>query len=487
MGTLKIGLSKKVITPPAKSCAIFGIDYYRPSQYVESDLYANAVVLEEDDTIIMCSCDITQITDEFKAIVLEHVRKMAPEINTDKISISATHTHNSPYPNETVNQFTILAEYLPEGYTYEDDTPYDPEVWLGDRTVPYLAEKIAETICQAWQKRKEGYYSPGFGRCVVGFTRRTQYRDGKVINYGVTNSVNFDCMQGVNDTGVEMLFLFDENKKPIGAIVNVACPAQVLEQVHIIGADYWGKCRDFLKEDFGEDFVLVGLCGAAGDMTPRDLVRLPRYNSLVEPMLDIIPRRTDPEVYTMESLMDVSERLSMEIRRVYRKVCENLSDSAKIVCRRFTMSFPGKIIDNETYKEAKKTVREYVAKLENKALSSSEMGGILLPLEQIQRYKEQEFKRMKKSEIFIMRFADMAFAAFPYELFVDYGNRIKARSHATQTFLIQLANGSHGYLPTKIAYGSGGYGVDRVCFVEQSAGELLTETIIAEIMDIMKD
>ena len=43
----------------------------------------------------------------------------------------------------------------------------------------------------------------------------------------------------------------------------------------------------------------------------------------------------------------------------------------------------------------------------------------------------------------------MAFATNPFELFLDYGLRIKARSRALQNFLIQLACARGTYLPTR--------------------------------------
>ena len=56
-----------------------------------------------------------------------------------------------------------------------------------------------------------------------------------------------------------------------------------------------------------------------------------------------------------------------------------------------------------------------------------------------------------------MRLGTIAIATNPFELFLDYGNQIKARSHAEQTFLIQLANGGEGYLPTAKAERGGHY------------------------------
>ena len=48
-------------------------------------------------------------------------------------------------------------------------------------------------------------------------------------------------------------------------------------------------------------------------------------------------------------------------------------------------------------------------------------------------------------------------ATNPFEIFLDYGNRIKARSFAQQTFIIQLCNGYGGYLPTEKAEKGGHY------------------------------
>jgi hypothetical protein len=54
-------------------------------------------------------------------------------------------------------------------------------------------------------------------------------------------------------------------------------------------------------------------------------------------------------------------------------------------------------------------------------------------------------------EVHVARLGDVAFATNPYELFLNYGNQIRARSKAKQTFLSQLTCGSYGYLPTEKA------------------------------------
>ena len=73
------------------------------------------------------------------------------------------------------------------------------------------------------------------------------------------------------------------------------------------------------------------------------------------------------------------------------------------------------------------------------------------------RYLEQQNRDIVETETHILRIGTVAFATNPFELFLDYGNRIKARSDAEQTFLVQLCNGSDGYLPTEKAEAGGHY------------------------------
>ncbi len=55
---------------------------------------------------------------------------------------------------------------------------------------------------------------------------------------------------------------------------------------------------------------------------------------------------------------------------------------------------------------------------------------------------------------------DAAFISFPGELFTEIGMKIKAESPFKHTFIIGLANGCVGYVPTKESITQGGYEVD---------------------------
>lgn len=56
-----------------------------------------------------------------------------------------------------------------------------------------------------------------------------------------------------------------------------------------------------------------------------------------------------------------------------------------------------------------------------------------------------------------LRIGDLAIATLPFEVLVEIGLEIKAKSPFAQTFTTALANGSEGYLPTVHQHQLGGY------------------------------
>ncbi|RBP38086.1 neutral/alkaline ceramidase-like enzyme [Roseimicrobium gellanilyticum] len=81
---------------------------------------------------------------------------------------------------------------------------------------------------------------------------------------------------------------------------------------------------------------------------------------------------------------------------------------------------------------------------------------------------------------------NLAIAAIPFEVFTEIGLEIKSRSPFKQTFTIELANGSNGYLPTPAQHELGGYetwlGTNRV---EREASVKIA-TKILELLERLK-
>jgi hypothetical protein len=84
-------------------------------------------------------------------------------------------------------------------------------------------------------------------------------------------------------------------------------------------------------------------------------------------------------------------------------------------------------------------------------------------------------------EIQAIRLGDALLVACEGELFVEYGDRIKAASPAAVTFVAAYSNGYQGYIPTPEAWDEGGYepSVGPWTRVWRTGGEVLTERAVA--------
>ncbi|MBR4911192.1 MAG: hypothetical protein IKZ47_07755, partial [Clostridia bacterium] len=252
---------------------------------------------------------------------------------------------------------------------------------------------------------------------------------------------------------IEMLFFYDQNEKLTGVMANVACPAQVLEHRMFISSDYWGKVKALLREKYGEDLFVLGLCSAAGDQCPRDLVRWVNPEEPIDdPNIerpDYIERNADPSMFDIKGSWLVGRRIVNEIEMALEEVTEKY-DEAILRHEKLTLDLPLRRVTDKEYAEAIEAMERYAARVvghvnfEDNAKMYIHTGTII-------RYRQQHTQNIEPVEVHIARFGDIAIATNPFELFLDYGNRIRARSRARQTFLIQLACGAEGYLPTEKA------------------------------------
>ena len=103
----------------------------------------------------------------------------------------------------------------------------------------------------------------------------------------------------------------------------------------------------------------------------------------------------------------------------------------------------------------------------------------------ILRYRQQTRDPYFTFSCHIIRLGDAAIATNPFELFHEYGLRMKARTRARQLFIAQLSNSCGGYLPTRAAVEGGSYSskpASTVCGPE--GGEALIEKTL-EMIDGM--
>lgn len=102
--------------------------------------------------------------------------------------------------------------------------------------------------------------------------------------------------------------------------------------------------------------------------------------------------------------------------------------------------------------------------------------------EVIRRYELGDAQPAYGMELHTLRIGDVAIATNPFELFLDYGVQIKARSPALQTFVIQHATNAGLYLPTEKAIAGGHYsGLPHTNLVGPEGGQVLVDRSVAAL------
>ncbi len=472
MSKIKIGWAEESLVPE-KKVSLAGQFFERISEYVESEITVTAMAVEADgDSMIMVSADIICIQDGALALIRDKLSSMVTDFDVNKLIVAATHTHTSlrlapskGYQNRSKahsgESAGILDEFLPEDKKYTPLVEVDDTVITPDEATEFLTDKIALAAKRAWESRKVGYYANEFGRAVVGMNRRVCYNDGSAQMWGDTNTAAFVSLEGGNDSGIELIYTFDETKKLTGVVANIACPAQILEQRSFISGDYWGRTKAILREKLGSDVMLLGICGAGGDQCPRDLVRWVNPETPIDdPNVkrpNLLERKADPSMYDISGCNKVGKRIANEIISVFEDITE-YKDEAVFEHKVTIQDLPLRKVSLKEYNDAVRELEYYIEKNKNKEkFDFEDKAKMHVHTGTIGRYRFQQTTEVVPIEVHIVRFGDIAFATNPFELFLDYGNYIKARSYAKQTFIVQLCCGTYGYLPTEKAEKAGHY------------------------------
>lgn len=437
-----MGWSSTDITPEGP-VALFGQYYERISTYVQSALTVTACAIESRspnrviDQAIMVSIDLLWCTRAIQESVRKAVSRALPDFDVQKLFIFATHTHSGPEP---------LAD---------DDYGH------------FLVSRIAEAVVSAWNSRSpSGGISPAIAYAAIGHNRRVQYADGTTEMYGEVDRADFIGIEGPEDSSMDILFCWDSNGDLEGIILNVPCPAQVTEAKYYVSADYWDDVRKRLRSRFAADLYILPQCGAAGDLSPRDLTR--GYKA------------GEPDMWDVEGTVEIGKRIEQAVADAYINASKAINREVVFNHTVEIVDIPLRTVTQAVYEESSAIVQDIRAReavegpawdrflAEIKANErvkrhgpwdnkKSDYGVVRKKELEVEQYKTHPEKKVYQAEIHVLRLGDVVFASNPFELFVDYGFIIKGRTLPKQTFLVQLSCDYADYLPTQRALDGGGY------------------------------
>ena len=462
-GTLHAGWSRGDITPPRRTL-VSGQFHARIADRVVSPLTATALALEvrapdgAADQAVLVSCDL--LAEGVKSDLVAALAGRCPDLDRRKLTLNCTHTHTAPC--------------LASGW-YQEPVG-DPVFMPPGEYRAWLARRLAEVIAAAWEGRQPARVARGFGYAVVGRCRRAVYADGSALMYGRTDRQDFVGFESCDDHAVNMLYTFGEDGALTGIVANVACPAQCDEGLSAFSADYWHEVRARVAERFGAAVHLLPQCAPAGDLSPHLLA-------------------------DQKEEKDLRDRLGVDAkgiiaRRLMAALDEGLQSRSPA---RATLEF-GHEVRTLRLPRLMVTADEYALEKRLPAMDEQERArqpfafqrlwpfGLVSDL--VRRYEQQADHPEHEAETHIIRLGEAAIATNPFELFVDYGRRIRCRSRALQTFLVQLADGSQEgfYLPTQRALMGGHYSaLIKSNWVGPEGGQILVDETVSAIDGLFAD
>jgi hypothetical protein len=468
---LRVGWATQDVTPE-RPAMLRGQFHVRISDSVHDPITVTALALESNgEQCVMVSADLATIPDDLLAGVRGRLRTLAPELSPEKVFISATHTHTAPTTLEGV---------------WEDQ---GPEVMRPREYAAFFVERTAACVADAWRGRTPGALSWGCGHAVVGYNRRQVKRDGASRMYGDTSTDDFVHIEGYEDHGVDMLFTYDTERQLTGMVVNLACPSQVTEGARFLSADFWHEARSEIRRRHGEGLFVLPQCSAAGDQSPhlmwkkRAEARMLRLKGLMEGGADL----------RMAERAEIGNRIARAVDEVLPLAAKDIRDEIGMEHVVRTLELPRRLITEDDVQEAQREAEAYDERLRalaDRPPSDGErsrcFGRRRWYRGVVERYELQKAEPTYSMELHVVRLGDIVFATNAFELYLDFGIRIKARSRALQTFVVQLT-GPGTYLPSDRSVGGGGYGsVPASSHVGPKGGDVLVEETVRSVGELFR-
>ena len=421
------------------------------SDHVHDPLHVRAIAFQngEGRSVIALMDAIgvgREMIDEAKAAVAEKTGWKVEEM-----LVSGTHTHTAPKGGDT----------SPGRIAYEQGRKDG------------LADALTKAI-QSLEPAKVGYASDEEPTEV--YNRRWHLKPGTMdpnplggLDQVRTNAPRGNLVRpaGPTDPEVSVVDVRNRKGKALGIIANyslhyVGGVPKVYENDREIGmasADYYGEFSRVMPFRVGgskppENFVAMMTNGTSGDINNIDFYskRAPRA--------------------PFEQIRVVANKTADAAWRATRKI-EKYEENPLIAMRQRDVKLNYRIPGEEDLKKA----------LELMKLSAKERNEINKRTSSVAtrtiEHSDPDFIKTEFVIIQAIRIGDQAIVSLPFEVLVEIGLELKAKSPFPDTFTISLANGGYGYLPPPNQHKLGGYetwlGTSK--FEEESSNILIKQLL----------
>lgn len=479
---ISVGWASRDITPE-RPVLLRGLFNLRVATRVNDRLTCTALALSNsEDQAILVSVDACGVDPAVSTACRERVGSAFPDFDGDKLVLSATHTHTAPFAGGNIglqkeeDYLDALRERFPDYMTIAEYTRL-------------LVDGIVEAACEAWKSRRPALLGWGYSYAVVGENRRMRYVDDRAVMYGKTSDEDFSHVEGHVDHSVNLLFTYTPEGTLTGLLVNLACPSQASEGGQdYVSADYWHDTREEVRARYGRDLFVLPQCSAAGDQSPHRLLG----TRAEDRMLRLKYGEGLGKAANNALRRDIARRIADAVGDAEPCVRQDLHDSVAFRHESHNLDLPHWNVTAEEYATVQNEVADLQRQLDGLD-DGDRLGRQYTALRSRIAWCQRAVERYQNPpenipiQMNIMRLGDVALATSPFEYYLDFGDRIKGRSKALQTFVVQLAGGG-SYLPTERAASGCSYGaVPASCRVAPSGGQMIVNEAVKTIGDMFAE
>lgn len=453
--TITIGWSQKDITPKGGAISLAGQWEERITKEIHDPIYATAMVVKSAaGRTIWVACDLVAIRQELLELVIERLGRMVPNFKKEELILSATHIHTGPNTDDD----TLAA-------LFGSATKIDG-VLTAKECREQIAAVIEEGVLAALDSMEESRLELSYSFTITGLNRRAMYKDGTSIMYGDVHRADFTGMEGRDGGPMQLVYVRRTlDNKLTGIIAAVPCTAQVDEQAPYVTADYWQTTREIIRDGLGKDVHVLSLIRSSGDLSPHTMVDgakgLERIGGLEGARIlgkrigDAIVQAADNAFYTAQGNVP------------YAHLCT-------------TIELPLWPITQEQ----KDWAKEHLDK--NGGTKPVGLNGMMEYANAVDYFKQMSYdKETYPCTLHAVRIGDIVWITNPFELFIEYADRIRAGVPQATVIDVELAGDtSLGYLATQKAIDRGGYSALRFSGRTNAEGG---EKVVAASINLIKN
>jgi neutral ceramidase len=422
-GEFKAGATAVVITPPIGT-PLAGYYALRPATGVLDDLYAKALVIEQDERkAAFVTLDVVTVT---RAVSVAARRFIAEQtgIPPERVMISATHTHSGPVIKRKGMLDQLTGADQPLAVEFNEKLPA-----LIARAVREANAKLAPARPCAAVGRAEG----------LTRNRRSWMQDGTVAWQPRPNDPRVVRPAGPVDPQVGVLQV-----APQATYVNFPMHANIVGGTRF-SADFPAVLARQIALAKGADMTTLFANGCCGNINPDKSVAGPGSSPV--------------------------ERVGTRLAAAVTNAWKDLQPLKTFAPRaRHTVL----VLSRPRFTEADAAeARSIAARMNEREVGTVAKAKAFCILDTL-AHKDEPLE----AEVQVIAVSDdLAVVAMPGEIFSELGLAIKKASPFKHTFIAELANSSIGYIPNRTAYAEGNYEVVSARCAEGS-GEMLVDAAV---------